>query len=445
MVAAAAWWVAIVALWPALEPALHRRLAGQQHPQPDLRLQRLRPDHGQRDAAAWSAARSSAAGAGPVAGPAGACGARPASRGSSARRWARRSPGSCPRRSFFLGVLLWGMRRAAPHRRAARRGADLGLLARRHRRSSSASSQGIIHPYYTVVLAPAIGALVGIGVAWTWARREALLARLALAAALAGTAVWAFVLLDRTPTGIRRCATRCSSAGSRPRSFVAAGPARLGREPRRSAAPCSLAALVFALAAPAAYAAQTASTAHSGALPAAGPAGCRPAGRARAAGGGAAAASRPGGAGAAGGVRRAARRLRSPTAAAAGRRPGRRRGRRSAACSTPARRAGARLALLEQNASSYRWVAAVVGVEQRRGRPARDRQARDGDRRLQRHRSRAPTLAAVQGGRRRRARSTTSSRRRRRRWRARSRQLVELERDRDLGRAELHARRPSAA
>ena len=48
IVAAAGWWVATVALWPAGVPADDRRLAGQQHPQPHLRLQRLRPDRQRR-------------------------------------------------------------------------------------------------------------------------------------------------------------------------------------------------------------------------------------------------------------------------------------------------------------------------------------------------------------------------------------------------------------
>src|SRR6202020_1803925 len=60
--------------------------------------------------------------------------------------------------------------------------------------------QGIIHPYYTVALAPAIGALVGIGAVVLWARRSSWLARCGLAAALAATAVWGYVLLERTPT-----------------------------------------------------------------------------------------------------------------------------------------------------------------------------------------------------------------------------------------------------
>src|SRR3984893_16489886 len=60
-------------------------------------------------------------------------------------------------------------------------------------------AQGIIHPYYTVALAPAIGALVGMGAVFLWARRSELIARLSLAGALAVTAVWSFILLSRSP------------------------------------------------------------------------------------------------------------------------------------------------------------------------------------------------------------------------------------------------------
>src|SRR5579862_636341 len=59
--------------------------------------------------------------------------------------------------------------------------------------------QGIIHPYYTVALAPAIGAVVGIGASTLWAQRHSWMARAALAATLAATAVWSYILLGRTP------------------------------------------------------------------------------------------------------------------------------------------------------------------------------------------------------------------------------------------------------
>jgi len=59
--------------------------------------------------------------------------------------------------------------------------------------------KGIMHPYYTVALAPEIAALVGIGAALLWDRRDRAGARIALAVMVAVTGVWNFVLLDRTP------------------------------------------------------------------------------------------------------------------------------------------------------------------------------------------------------------------------------------------------------
>ncbi|MDT7575478.1 MAG: hypothetical protein QOH17_1811, partial [Pseudonocardiales bacterium] len=60
--------------------------------------------------------------------------------------------------------------------------------------------QGIFHQYYTVALAPGIAALVGIGGAQLWERREQLAARLGMAALVVLTAGWAWVLLDRAAT-----------------------------------------------------------------------------------------------------------------------------------------------------------------------------------------------------------------------------------------------------
>jgi 4-amino-4-deoxy-L-arabinose transferase-like glycosyltransferase len=56
-------------------------------------------------------------------------------------------------------------------------------------------AQGIIHPYYTVALAPPLGALVGIATMGLWQRRESWLGRSGLAAALAATVVWTWILL----------------------------------------------------------------------------------------------------------------------------------------------------------------------------------------------------------------------------------------------------------
>ncbi|WIY04069.1 glycosyltransferase family 39 protein [Amycolatopsis mongoliensis] len=59
---------------------------------------------------------------------------------------------------------------------------------------------GIFHAYYTAELAPAIAALsaAGLATAWRWHRSEGP-ARFVLPAAVAGTALLAYVLLDRTP------------------------------------------------------------------------------------------------------------------------------------------------------------------------------------------------------------------------------------------------------
>ena len=59
-------------------------------------------------------------------------------------------------------------------------------------------AQGIIHPYYTVALAPPLGALVGIATIGLWQRRESWAGRIGLAAGLAATVIWSYVLLGRT-------------------------------------------------------------------------------------------------------------------------------------------------------------------------------------------------------------------------------------------------------
>ncbi|WP_328957342.1 glycosyltransferase family 39 protein [Kitasatospora purpeofusca] len=57
---------------------------------------------------------------------------------------------------------------------------------------------GIFHQYYTVALAPAVAALVGMGVDGLWRARHRLPYAAVLAATLAVTAVWAYVLLGRS-------------------------------------------------------------------------------------------------------------------------------------------------------------------------------------------------------------------------------------------------------
>ncbi len=129
-------------------------------------------------------------------------------------------------------------------------------------------AQGIIHPYYTVALAPAIGALIGMGSVMMWSRRASLVARLVLVAALAATVVWGWFLLDRSPEWHPWLRTLIVVAG------VVGGVALLlpPRWLRRWVAIAVVVGLVATLAGPAAYAVETASTPESGAIPSAGPA-----------------------------------------------------------------------------------------------------------------------------------------------------------------------------
>jgi 4-amino-4-deoxy-L-arabinose transferase-like glycosyltransferase len=131
-------------------------------------------------------------------------------------------------------------------------------------------STGIIHTYYTVALAPAIAALVAIGATLLWAQRDALWARIAAAITVSGTGVWAYVLLDRTPSWepwLRPLVLVAAILGA---GGLLAAPL-LGRFTRRTAIVAVVCAAVGGLAGPLAYAAQTVTTRHTGSLPSAGP------------------------------------------------------------------------------------------------------------------------------------------------------------------------------
>jgi 4-amino-4-deoxy-L-arabinose transferase-like glycosyltransferase len=135
---------------------------------------------------------------------------------------------------------------------------------------------GIIHPYYMVALAPGIAALVGIGAMALWQARLGLAGRIAAASGIAVTAGWAYILLNRTPNWLPWLRWVAVVAGVTAAILVLAGPrlAALGR-PRRgrlalAAVPLGL-ALVAALAGPTAYALDTVNSAHTGAIPSAGP------------------------------------------------------------------------------------------------------------------------------------------------------------------------------
>ena len=60
---------------------------------------------------------------------------------------------------------------------------------------------GMVHPYYTVALAPSIAALVGLGGGWAWQRRTGWDGRIALAAMIMLAGSWSALLLHRERFG----------------------------------------------------------------------------------------------------------------------------------------------------------------------------------------------------------------------------------------------------
>ena len=126
---------------------------------------------------------------------------------------------------------------------------------------------GIFHAYYTVALAPAIAAIVGIGGALVWSRRASWWARGVLAGTVAGTGVWAWVLLGRSADFLPWLAPVVLGASL----LAALGLLVVNRVARIVVGGVLGLAVVAALAGPAAYAAQTAGTAHTGSIVTAGP------------------------------------------------------------------------------------------------------------------------------------------------------------------------------
>ncbi|MFI5913559.1 glycosyltransferase family 39 protein [Dactylosporangium sp. NPDC051541] len=127
--------------------------------------------------------------------------------------------------------------------------------------------QGIFHDYYTVALAPALGALVGMGVATLWRRRADLYALLILGGTVAITAVWSYILLNRAADFHPWLRVAVLIAGA----LGAAGillSQQLGRTLRLAAAALALFAV---LGGPVAYSVNTAATAHTGSIVTAGP------------------------------------------------------------------------------------------------------------------------------------------------------------------------------
>jgi len=160
--------------------------------------------------------------------------------------WFRRSAGRSDRQ--LSGLVLWGGWLIVT-------GLTFSFMA------------GIFHAYYTVALAPAIAALVAIGADILWEHRASAIASLGAAFVIAMTATMSFVLLARGASFVPWLKYVIVIAG-----VISAFLLVMHRFlPRRALLAVAAATLISALAGPAAYAVDTATTPHTGSIPTAGP------------------------------------------------------------------------------------------------------------------------------------------------------------------------------
>lgn len=226
---------------------------------------------------------------------------------------------------------------------------------------------GIFHAYYTVALAPFIAVVVAAGSALLWAQRDRYAARVAMATTVAVTAIWSWVLLERSANWMPWVRIGVVLLG-----LVAIGallaPSLVDGFRRRLATVAVLAAIGTGLLGPTAYAVETIGTGHAGSIPTAGPAVAggagSPAGRMGGPGGGIGA--RAGGPPAGG--------FAPPRGQFAGGVPGGFAGRAAGGFGggmgglLSGSSVGTALkALLEQGGSKYTWVAAAVGSNEASG------------------------------------------------------------------------------
>lgn len=127
--------------------------------------------------------------------------------------------------------------------------------------------KGIIHPYYNIALAPAIGAVLGITLANLWRRRTDHWARIVLALMLISTGTWDFVLLERTPDWLPWLRWTILVGAITVAAVLAFGLPRLGR----ATAAVAAAGLALGLAGTAAYTIETVTKHQSGPIPTSGP------------------------------------------------------------------------------------------------------------------------------------------------------------------------------
>ena len=134
---------------------------------------------------------------------------------------------------------------------------------------------GTTHSYYSIALAPAIGALTGIGAVGLWRIRHTRLARAVLAVALVITGAWAWVLLGRAPGWFPWLRVVIVLAALAAAGLIVIGPvlrAVTGRARAGLGLAAGSLALVAVLGGPLAYSLATAAGRYGGSSPSAGPA-----------------------------------------------------------------------------------------------------------------------------------------------------------------------------
>ncbi|MEC3916878.1 glycosyltransferase family 39 protein [Nocardia sp. CDC160] len=123
------------------------------------------------------------------------------------------------------------------------------------------------HSYYSMELAPAMAALIGLGATQLWRHRAHFAARLTLAAMSLATGIWAFVLLNRTPEWLPWLRWILVAL-----AVIAAAALLLTPKLPRFALAIGVFALLAGLIGPTAYTLETVAQVHSGGSPMAGPA-----------------------------------------------------------------------------------------------------------------------------------------------------------------------------
>ena len=120
---------------------------------------------------------------------------------------------------------------------------------------------GVVHPYYTVAMAPAAAGLAGTGAAWGWRDRSRWDGRIALSATATMTAVWSAILLYRNAFGPAWLPWTLAAVS------VVAGVAVLGLGTRRIAASAMIVGVAASVGGAAAFSIATAATPHQGSIP----------------------------------------------------------------------------------------------------------------------------------------------------------------------------------